>query len=57
MVGFHQWSAPDIHVGFLATSGFVSVGNDDLPEGSRFSPKPCRAARIVATLRQLTPAA
>jgi CheY-like chemotaxis protein len=38
----------------VATSGFVSVGKDDLPEGSRFLTKPYRPAQIVATLLELT---
>jgi hypothetical protein len=38
----------------VATSGFVSVGKDDLPEGSRFLQKPYRPEQIVATLRELT---
>jgi CheY-like chemotaxis protein len=38
----------------VATSGFVNVGKDDLPEGSRFLTKPYRPAQIVATLRELT---
>jgi CheY-like chemotaxis protein len=41
----------------VATSGFVNVGKDDLPEGSRFLPKPYRPEQIVATLRELTAAA
>jgi CheY-like chemotaxis protein len=41
----------------VATSGFVNVGKDDLPEGSRFLPKPYRPDQIVATLRELTAAA
>jgi CheY-like chemotaxis protein len=41
----------------VATSGFVSVRKDDLPEGSRFLPKPYRPEQIVATLRELTAAA
>jgi two-component system, response regulator PdtaR len=41
----------------VATSGFISVRKDDLPEGSRFVPKPYRAEQIVATLRDLTAAA
>ena len=41
----------------VATSGFVNVGTDDLPEGSRFLPKPYRADQIVAALRELTAAA
>jgi CheY-like chemotaxis protein len=40
----------------VATSGFVNVGEDDLPEGSRFLPKPYRPEQIVATLRELTAA-
>jgi hypothetical protein len=38
----------------VATSGFINVGKDDLPDGSRFLTKPYRPARIVATLRELT---
>ncbi|MEJ6868329.1 response regulator [Bradyrhizobium japonicum] len=38
----------------VATSGFVNVGKDDLPEGSRFLPKPYSPEQIVATLRELT---
>jgi CheY-like chemotaxis protein len=41
----------------VATSGFVNVGKDDLPEGGRFVPKPYRPEYIVATLRELTAAA
>jgi two-component system, response regulator PdtaR len=41
----------------VATSGFVNVAKDDLPEGSRFLTKPYRAAQIIATLRELTTAA
>jgi CheY-like chemotaxis protein len=41
----------------VATSGFISVAEDDLPEGSRFLTKPYRPAQIVATLRELTAAA
>src|ERR1700681_3745100 len=41
----------------VATSGHVTVDEDDLPEGSRFVPKPYRAEQIVATLRDLTAAA
>ena len=41
----------------VATSGFVNVGKGDLPEGSRFLPKPYRPAQIVAALRELTAAA
>jgi two-component system, response regulator PdtaR len=36
------------------TPGFVSVGEDDLPEGSRSLTKPYRPAQIVETLRELT---
>ena len=38
----------------VATSGFINVGKDDLPDGSRFLTKPYRPAQIVATLRELT---
>jgi CheY-like chemotaxis protein len=38
----------------VATSGFVSVRDDELPEGSRFLTKPYRPAQIVAALRELT---
>ena len=38
-------------------SGFVNVGNEDLPEGSRFLPKPYLPEQVVATLRELTFAA
>jgi CheY-like chemotaxis protein len=41
----------------VATTGYVSVRKDDLPEGSRFVPKPYRPEQIVATLRDLTAAA
>src|ERR1700704_995161 len=41
----------------VATSGRVTVGNDDLPVGSVFLPKPYRGAEVLATLRQLTGAA
>jgi CheY-like chemotaxis protein len=41
----------------IATSGFVNVGGDDLPEGSRFLPKPYRPDQILLTLRELTAAA
>ena len=41
----------------VATSGFFHVGNDDLPEGSRFLPKPYRPEQLVAALRELTAAA
>jgi hypothetical protein len=41
----------------VATSGFVNVGKDDLPEGGRFPPKPYRPEQIGVTLRELTAAA
>jgi CheY-like chemotaxis protein len=41
----------------VATSGFVNVGKDELPEGSRFLSKPYRPEQIVATLREMTAAA
>jgi CheY-like chemotaxis protein len=44
-----RWSPIKI----VATSGFVKIGTDDLPEGSRFLPKPYRPEQIVATLREL----
>jgi len=36
----------------VATSGHVTVDEDDLPDGSVFLPKPYRGAHIVATLRE-----
>jgi two-component system, response regulator PdtaR len=41
----------------VATSGFIKVGKDDLPEGGRFIPKPYRLEHIVATLHELAAAA
>jgi CheY-like chemotaxis protein len=41
----------------VATSGLVRVRKADLPEGSRFLPKPYHPEQIVATLRDLTAAA
>jgi CheY-like chemotaxis protein len=41
----------------VATSGRVMVGDDDLPAGSVFLPKPYRGAQVVETLRELTRAA
>ena len=40
----------------VATSGRVRLGEDDLPEGGRFLPKPYRPEQIIATLRELTSA-
>jgi two-component system, response regulator PdtaR len=37
----------------VATSGHVTVDEDDLPDGSVFLPKPYRGAHVVATLREL----
>jgi two-component system, response regulator PdtaR len=41
----------------VATSGLVTVEDDDLPAGSVFLPKPYRGAEVVAALRELTNAA
>jgi two-component system, response regulator PdtaR len=38
----------------VATSGRAKIGDDDLPSGSRFLPKPYNARQIVETLRDLT---
>jgi CheY-like chemotaxis protein len=38
----------------IATSGFVDVREDDLPEGGRFLPKPYSPEQIVGALRELT---
>jgi two-component system, response regulator PdtaR len=37
----------------VATSGLL-IGNEDLPSGSHFLPKPYSAAQIVGALRELT---
>jgi hypothetical protein len=37
-----------------ATSGHVSVGEGDLPEGARFLPKPYSPTEILTTLRELS---
>ncbi|MBR1287135.1 response regulator [Bradyrhizobium sp. AUGA SZCCT0177] len=37
----------------VATSGHAKLGIGDLPEGSRFLPKPYSPAEITETLRQL----
>jgi CheY-like chemotaxis protein len=52
LAGFVRGRWPPIKI--VATSGFVRVGEQDLPEGSRFVTKPYMAAEIVATLRELT---
>ena len=41
----------------VATSGRVIIGDDDLPDGSVFLPKPYRGSEVVATLRAMTSAA
>ena len=38
----------------VATSGVIKVGEDDLPAGSRFLPKPYSPSQIVGALRELT---
>ncbi len=38
----------------VATSGHVRVGEDDLPSGSIFLPKPYRGDQVIAALRELT---
>jgi CheY-like chemotaxis protein len=38
----------------VATSGLRDIGEDDLPAGSRFLPKPYSPVQIVGTLRELT---
>jgi two-component system, response regulator PdtaR len=38
----------------VATSGFVDVRQDDLPDGGRFLPKPYSPEQIVRTLCELT---
>jgi two-component system, response regulator PdtaR len=38
----------------VATSGLLKISEDDLPQGSRFLPKPYNARQIVETLRGLT---
>ena len=40
----------------VATSGHVTVDEDDLPDGSVFLPKPYHGAEVVATLREMTSA-
>ena len=41
----------------VATSGHVTVDEDDLPDGSVFLLKPYHGAEVVATLREMTSAA
>ena len=41
----------------VATSGFVRVGEQDLPEGSRFLTKPYLPEQIIGALRDLIGAA
>ena len=41
----------------VATSGRAIVGDDDLPDGGVFLPKPYRGAEVVAALREMTSAA
>ena len=36
----------------VATSGNVSIGSDDLPDGGRFLPKPYTQAQIVAAVAE-----
>jgi len=38
----------------VATSGLVRVGEEDLPPGSVFLPKPYRGDEVIAILRELT---
>jgi hypothetical protein len=38
----------------VAASGLLRIGQDDLPPGSRFPPKPYSPSQIVAMLRELT---
>ena len=45
----HRW--PPIKI--VATSGQVTLGPGDLPEGGRFLPKPYSPAEIMKTLREL----
>jgi CheY-like chemotaxis protein len=41
-------------VKIVAASGLLRIGQDDLPPGSRFPPKPYSPSQIVAMLRELT---
>lgn len=38
----------------IATSGLCNVGEEDLPSGSRFLPKPYNSGQIVGALREAT---
>jgi two-component system, response regulator PdtaR len=38
----------------IATSGLVRVGEEDLPAGSVFLPKPYRGDQVIAALQELT---
>jgi CheY-like chemotaxis protein len=46
---------PPIHI--VATSGFVGVRKDDLPNGGRFLPKPYSPAQIIGALREFSDSA
>jgi CheY-like chemotaxis protein len=45
----NRW--PPIRI--VATSGLTGIGNDQLPTGSRFVPKPYSSAQIIGTLREI----
>jgi CheY-like chemotaxis protein len=38
----------------VATSGLSNIGEDDLPAGSRFLPKPYSSSQVIGTLRELS---
>jgi CheY-like chemotaxis protein len=40
-------------VKIIATSGKIKPGDDDLPEGGRFVPKPYTSTAVTGTLREL----
>jgi CheY-like chemotaxis protein len=42
---------PPIHL--ILTSGLMSPNEDEFPADGRFIRKPCQAARLIATLREL----
>jgi CheY-like chemotaxis protein len=48
----HRW--PPIKI--IATSGYARVAEDNLPEGSRFLPKPYTHHEVARTIRELVPA-